>query len=51
MFNLKLTTMESIRKIKEENVIHGFASLNEKELLQIRGGDDGPATQRDHVIN
>jgi len=42
--------MKTIRKCKEKNAIQGFITLNEKELMQIRGGDAGSPTQRDHVL-
>ena len=39
--------MKTIRKTKEKSAIQGFTTLNETELMQIRGGVDGPATLRD----
>jgi bacteriocin-like protein len=48
MFNLKLTAMKTIRKTKEKSAIQGFTTLNEKELMLIRGGEDGPGTLKDH---
>ncbi|NVO10427.1 MAG: bacteriocin [Bacteroidales bacterium] len=40
--------MKTIGKTKEKSAIQGFTTLNAKELMQIRGGDNAPITQKDH---
>ncbi|GEM_PF-5518116 len=38
-------------KRKKKKVAKGFRVLNATELLQIRGGKDGSATQKDNEIH
>ncbi len=39
--------MKTLKEKKVKKLVKGFNILKSKELLQIRGGDDGDPTQRD----
>jgi|GEM_PF-3088318 len=43
--------MKTLRKKQEKKTVKGFSILKTKELLQIRGGDTAPITQRDGEIH
>jgi len=43
--------MKTLRKRKEKKLVKGFGILKVKELLKIRGGDEGVPTDRDKEIN
>jgi len=43
--------MKTLRKRKEKKLVKGFGILKAKELLNIRGGDEGAPTDRDKEID
>jgi hypothetical protein len=43
--------MKTLRKNKEKKTVKGFRILKTKELLQTKGGDTAPITQKDIEIH
>jgi hypothetical protein len=42
--------MKTLKRSKAEKATKNFKALKANELLQIKGGEDGPATLRDGII-